>query len=196
MDLLKALQTLETQYTALYERIDAYTPTGLGKNLDSAVEKQIVFRSDLLSLRMTIVILTCSVLEAYINYYLALKTTAGQFKILEKAKLIEKWTITPSLFIQDYKFDKSTALYSDLKRLIETRNRIVHTKPYIVNDGELIHEGYFPEWHKSEHQFIKRYFSLPLDLLKQLAGQENSEITSTLAITSGYPLEQIIPSKA
>jgi len=196
IDLLNALSSAERSYQELCKTMNNYIPTGLNQTLSPRVEKTIVFRNETQSIRMTIILLSCSLIEAYINFYLSLKTNSDQFSALERLQLLDKWLTVPSLFLPHYKIDKSTQLYNDLSGLVEHRNRLIHTKPLVIRDGKLIHKGYSPKRHNSEHELILHYISLPLRLLKHLAKFESDDIKSSLAISSGYPSEKVLPSQA
>jgi hypothetical protein len=52
--------------------------------------------------RIVVVLLSCSFIEARINFYISLKCKPEQFEILERASLLDKWTAVPSLFAPEY----------------------------------------------------------------------------------------------
>jgi len=75
--------------------------------------------------RATALVLAGCCVEAVANLYLAHKTTPEQFAILEWAKMLDKWTVLPSLFVSGYSLPKDGELYQDLKRLNARRNALV-----------------------------------------------------------------------
>ena len=93
------------------------------------------------SRRLVIVILVASYLEAVINTYFAFKFRTEQLNALRNFSLLEKWTVGPSLVAPQYKLDRKSETFRDLKDLIHARNDIVHMRPEFRREGVLIHKG-------------------------------------------------------
>jgi len=125
--------------------------------------------------RATALVLAACCVEALANLYLAQKTTAEQFAILEWARFIEKWTVLPSLFVPGYSFPKDGELYQDLKRLNARRNALVHLKEEVSRDGTILHPGLRPDSASDENVFIGRCRSLPDRLRAHLASFDKTE---------------------
>jgi hypothetical protein len=125
--------------------------------------------------RAAVLVLAACCVEAIANLYLAHKATPAQFAILERTKLIEKWTVLPSLFVPGYSFPKDAELYNDLKRLVARRNALVHLKEEVSRDGAIVHAGSHPDHSPDEKVFIERCQSLPDRLLAHLALFDKTE---------------------
>ncbi len=126
-----------------------------------------------IELRTSIVIETCTLVEALANLYLAYKCDARLFASLENVRLLEKWCSIPRLFNPKYELDKSTVLYRNLDDLIKRRNLIVHYKPAIVKSGVTIHKGKFPKKQNNEDKLILAFTQLPIQLLDNLGKYDN-----------------------
>jgi hypothetical protein len=118
--------------------------------------------------RLSVVILSTVLLECSINFYLSVKCNADEFQALGKMSLQDKWQLAPAWFAKGYRFPGGAALAEDLKRLVQRRNRIIHTKPYIAIDGETRHKGNEPEISFDEHDFICRSATLAWRLIDNL----------------------------
>jgi hypothetical protein len=183
--LYSALNNSSDQHEQLLEEIVDFKKNATGLNEQ---EKLICLHNYGLKLeesRIVVTLLSCSFIEALANFYISLKCKSEQFKILERVGLLDKWTAVPSLFIPEYHFPKNSELYRDLKMLNDTRNRISHSKPEIVTDGQVTHEGFLPKIPKSSRAFAETITSLPLRLVKHLSAFDKSEDVTTLLMTSG-----------
>src|SRR5262245_10888803 len=69
--------------------------------------------------RLSVVLLTCALLESVINFYLSTKCVSKRFKSLQAWSLEEKWTEVPKEFVQGYSLPAKSDLYRDLSHLIK-----------------------------------------------------------------------------
>lgn len=135
-----------------------------------------------IELKTIIEIETCTLVEALVNLYLALKCDAGLFASLENVRLLEKWCSIPRLFNPKYKLDKSSVLYENLYELIRRRNLIVHYKPAIIKSGVTIHKGRFPKKSNDEDKLTLAFTQLPIRLLENLKKYDNYMTVETAQI--------------
>ena len=120
--------------------------------------------------RLPIVVLSSTLLECAINFYLCIKCNAKQFKKIQRERLFDKWTETPKQFVPGYNIQDASGLKNDLKKLIDRRNVIIHSKPLIVVDGGNAHQGNEPDIKLDEHEFMGRCVGLPYKLVENLGG--------------------------
>jgi len=120
--------------------------------------------------RLPVIILSCTLLECAINFYLCIKCDAKQFEKLDKKGLFEKWTEVPKQFFPNYNIQSASGLKEDLRKLIDRRKAIIHSKPMIIVDGGNQHKGNEPEIAFDEHSFIERCVTLPYRLSDNLFG--------------------------
>lgn len=118
--------------------------------------------------RVTIVVLSCALLESVINFYLCTKCSAEQFKKLDRHPLLDKWTKDLVEFVPTYVLTKENEIHTDLSQLIERRKAIVHAKPMISIDGDKRHKGNEPPYKFNEHDSVGRWASLPFRLIEHL----------------------------
>jgi hypothetical protein len=120
--------------------------------------------------RLPVFVLSCTLLENVINFYLCTKCTAKQFKRIERDRrlgsLFGKWTIAPQEFVPSYSTSKDLAL--DLRALIDRRKAIIHAKPMISIDGDNRHTGNEPTIRVDEHEFVGRCATLPIRLIENI----------------------------
>ena len=135
-----------------------------------------------IELKTIIEIETCTLVEALVNLYLALKCDAGLFASLENVRLLEKWCSIPRLFNPKYKLDKSSVLYENLYELIRRRNLIVHYKPAIIKSGVTIHKGRFPKKSNDEDKLTLAFTQLPIRLLENLKKYDNYMTVETAQV--------------
>ncbi len=119
--------------------------------------------------RVTALLLAACAVEATANLYLAQKTSAEQFAILESSRFVDKWTVIPTLFVSGYAFPRDGELYQDLRRLHICRNALVHLKEAVTRGGETVVPGSAPATGSDEHQFVARCQRLPDRLLDHVA---------------------------
>jgi hypothetical protein len=90
---------------------------------------------------VVVVLLTNSLIEALANTYLAVKCSEEQFEALERMSTLEKLVVIPGFFVKGYEFPKGEALYCELKHLLGLRTSLVHSKPRVVVNGQIVHQG-------------------------------------------------------
>jgi len=125
--------------------------------------------------RLVLVVLLASYLEAIINTYYAFKFRTEQLNALRNFSLMEKWTIGPSLAAPEYKVDRHSQTFRDLKDLIRARNDIVHMRPEFRREGALIHKGNAVQTAHTSHESLLRWAHLPNVLVKHLGEHDTSE---------------------
>jgi hypothetical protein len=185
----KALELQVKQYTELWNEVQEFGATTVGKCESDRWRlyfEKFGFRVD--TSRLIITVLTCSFLEALANFYIASKTDANQFAVLERASILEKWVTIPRFYNPRYELPKDEQLYQDLKLVITSRNAITHPKPLVVVDGANVHKGNIPKKSADEHAFTLRSASLPMRLLKHLWKYDQSRETNLLIFSCGYDL--------
>jgi len=118
--------------------------------------------------RLPIIILSCTLLECAINFYLCTKCDAKHFEKLEGKSFLKKWTEVPKQFVSKYNLPEGSELENDLRKLINRRHAIIHPKPMISIDGGNQHQGNEPDIALDEHEFIGRCATLPFRLIDNL----------------------------
>jgi hypothetical protein len=118
--------------------------------------------------RLTVVVLTCALIEHTINFYLGTKCDTTRFEELQWKNLAKKWTEMPKLFAPKYELPAGGELAKDLDAVIGRRNAIMHAKPRLSIDGDNRHAGNEPAIALDENAFIERCASLPVRLLEHL----------------------------
>jgi hypothetical protein len=144
-------------------------------------------------------LLSCAVIESYINLYITIKTnetdTYKLFDDIEKIELYKKWAIVPRLFVRSYEFNKGMPIGQSLNKIIDRRNRIVHYKPKLTIIDKIAHfdselnivdEIPLEDSNKlegkpldrvsfsNELELMRNCFSLPKKLLTHLFSYESS----------------------
>ena len=137
--------------------------------------------------RLKIYILSATCVEALINFYMSLKVNAEQFRKYEKRGIINKWINLPKQFLSGYELSKNSSLLKTLEELINKRNDIVHAKPHLVIDRQIIHEGKPPKYEeeKKVHDFTLVCVSLPLKLANHLKKYDKTETMDNVFYHSG-----------
>ncbi len=118
--------------------------------------------------RLSVVVLTCCLLENIANFYICTKCKAEHFNKLERWGFVEKWTELPAKFVGNYSLSVHSELGKDLIELRDRRVSIVHPKPMMSIDGDCRHKGNEPAFVLDEHSFIERCSSLPCRLLDHI----------------------------
>jgi hypothetical protein len=118
--------------------------------------------------RVTVVVLTCALIEHTINFYLGTKCDTTRFEELQWKNLAQKWKNVPRLFATAYRLPGGSELARDLDAVINRRNAIMHAKPRLSIDGDNRHAGNEPAIRLDENAFIERCASLPYRLLEHL----------------------------
>jgi hypothetical protein len=134
------------------------------------------FEAQHVSEYVIVTVLAQALSEAVINTILAIGlANAGSpelFEMLDKAEFKQKWTIGPKAFMSGYSFPIGTALHESLTRLAKQRNSLAHSKiDLTVGDDKIFGGKLFERLSRSdERRWIKRFFSLPYDLMEFATG--------------------------
>jgi hypothetical protein len=142
------------------------------------------FLSSIEEKRISVVVLTCALLENAINFYLCTKCDAARFKDLQRKRLDEKWTTIPREFVPGYNLAAGSELARDLKSLIRRRNVIVHAKPMVSIDGDNRHAGNEPAIAVDENALIERCVSIPFRLLEHLFDFDGQAFMSMISVST------------
>ncbi len=126
--------------------------------------------------RLPIIILSCTLLECVINFYLCTKCDAKHFEKLERKSLFDKWTDVPKEFASKYTIPKDGELANDLRKLIDRRKVIIHSKPMINIDGGNQHQGNEPDVALDENEFVGRCATLPFRLIENLIAYDTGSM--------------------
>jgi len=135
------------------------------------------FSSRFMAQYVMVTILSHALCEAAINAILAMGLAqAGShdfFSIIEKADVKEKWRVGPKSFFPSYELNPNTAIFETLNHLIKRRNALVHNKISLrVGDKELLEGSRFDSLTFQENvRWMRRFFSLPYDLVSQASMQ-------------------------
>jgi hypothetical protein len=118
--------------------------------------------------RISVVVLTCALLEHNISFYLSAKCDAARFDDLQWESLVNKWTTVPKEFVPAYDLSPGSTLLRDLKTVVGRRNKIVHARPMLSIEGGHRHSGNEPRTALNENLFMERCATLPYCLLENL----------------------------
>jgi hypothetical protein len=130
--------------------------------------EQTLFLGTIEQYRLSVIVLSCALLEHTINFYLCTKCDGKKFEELERRPIFKKWSEVPNEFVRSYQLAQTSELSKDLTQLISRRKAIVHAKPMMSIDGDKRHKGNVPEIAFDEHEFIGRRVSLPVRLIDNL----------------------------
>jgi len=139
-----------------------------------------------------ICVLVTTVVEGIINTFISEmcieKGIESRFDEFQFESLLNKWTITPKTFFDNYEFDKGKALYSSLKELIKHRNSIIHcTGTVTLNKKKVINSSFVArESTEREILFLKRSISLPKRLTEHLINYMEKEKRKNFLLSCGY----------
>lgn len=142
---------------------------------DAATPELTVLHYTLEQKRATTLLMAAACVEAIANLYLILKTSPGQFAVLERATFLEKWSVVPSFVIPGYNLPKDCELYQDVRRLQARRNALTHLKEEVTDGRAVVHAGSMPEHAGDEHCFVKRCRSLPDRFVSHLASFDKTD---------------------
>lgn len=123
--------------------------------------------------RLKIVLLSANYIEALANNYLSIKLGAREFEAVEQIEILKKWTALPGVFLPEYEFRKDESIYDSLKMLIGQRNVIVHMKPRITLNGEVVKKGNVSKKFNI-HKYIEKWDGLPEQLINLLGKYDQS----------------------
>lgn len=183
--ILSTLRRYAQEYQDLCKEYRAFDPKAYRPDLDPMESRYLRFKFSLEESAIVVVLLSANSIEALANFYLSLKTDTEQFRLLERARIVDKWVTIPTLFEPRYKLSKNSKLYTDLVKLVKTRNALTHHKPRIVINQTPIHKGKLFDLSGDQAQFISDCASLPSRLVKHLDKyDETKECKEFLMLTT------------
>ncbi len=167
-------------FMALAEAVKAFestlaaTTAGPPLNEATATPELTILHYELEQRRAVVLMLASATVEALANLYMRLRSTPEQALLLERATVVEKWTVVPSLFLPNYAFPTDGELYQDLKRLTDRRNALMHLKEDVMSDRAGTHKGKSPRYAGDEHAFVVRCGTLARRLIEHVASFDKS----------------------
>ena len=158
-----ALKSNKVEWDQLCSKIEALKANSSGESNKKKLSE--------LSIRQTqvyfvIVILTNCMIEALVNHYLANKCDAEQFEMLERLSTLDKLANVPKLLLKEYKSPKGEAFYEDLTHLLSLRTSMVHSKPKVDINGQIVHKGNLAKQISASTLTVDKCLSLPVRLVE------------------------------
>lgn len=144
-----------------------------------------------------ICILASTVIEALINTFIAQacidKGIESVFEDFEKNSLLNNWTNTPKIFLDNYELDKGKEAYAILKELIKHRNCIAHGKSTVTINQEKLIDGksVVRKATDKEIPFLKKCLDLPDNLIVNLIHYMDNEQAKRYLFSCGYYHDEI-----
>jgi hypothetical protein len=190
----------EMEFGTYYEAIACELRDALGRYYDSWLEilcreegERPSYASTIEQKRITVVVLTCALIEHTINFYLGLKCNTADFAELERSSIMKKWTVIPKNLMPAYDLPISSALYRQLEAVVQRRNAIMHAKSKLSIDGDNRHAGNEPPGVLDENAFIEQSVSLPSQLLDHLLSfdQDAFPPMSSLGTSCGVVMRKV-----
>ena len=129
------------------------------------------FSERLMAEYVTVAFLSHALCEAAINAILAIGLAQGKtyelFNLVERADIKEKWQYAPKILQASYELPRGSSMFGNLTYLTKQRNALVHHKIQIHVDGKKVLDGsrFNRESYPDSLQWIRRFFSLPYDLV-------------------------------
>jgi hypothetical protein len=194
----RPLSDYDGERQKLFEHYQRLDPTASVESLTNIVDRTIETKasdraqySDKFSNRfmtqyIMIIFQSHALCEAAINAILAIGLVEHGcqelFTLIEKADIKEKWRIGPKSFHPSYEFHSGTALFETLNHLTKQRNALVHYKTRLHVDGVKVLDGSKLERLSFQEniRWIRRYFSLPYDLVAHANAQMNQLFAAIL----------------
>lgn len=165
----------EMEFGTYYEAIASELRRALSRYYDKWLEilckedeERPLYLSTIEPKLVTVVVLTCALIEHTINFYLGTKCDTARFEELQWRNLGQKWKKVPRLFVPSYRLPGGSELAKDLNAVISRRNAIMHAKPRLSIDGDNRHAGNEPAIALDENAFIEGCASLPFRLVEHL----------------------------
>lgn len=188
LDHLKKLNP-ESDEASLLSLVDGQ----MRDRMNPQVQFHALFSQRVMGLYVTTAIVAHALVESAINTLLAVgfatQGTPDLFSLVERADIKEKWTTAPKLLLPSYHLNKGCALYETLYRLTKERNAYTHHKVEVEVQGKKILEGSKVDRSDlhTQIEWMKRYFSLPFDLVFNLQRQLPS--MTTMLLYEACPIE-------
>ncbi len=150
--------------------------------LEPGRQQSVRFTDPIMAEYVTVAFLSHALSEAMINAILAIGVAnAGApevFALLERGDIKEKWVAGPKSIHPAYTLEKSSALFQTLQHLTRQRNAFIHYKVELEMDGEAKIQG--SKLHRAPLRedlgWIRRFFSLPFDLVAHVGRQLPGEL--------------------
>lgn len=165
----------EMKFSTYYEVIASELRRALGRYYDTWQEilckdenRRELYLSTIEQTRISVVVLTCSLLEHTINFYLCTKCSALEFRKLEREPFLKKWTTIPKSFASSYSIASNSGVLQELRRILRRRVSIVHAKPMLSIDGDNRHPGNVPDIKLDETSLMESCATLPFRLVENL----------------------------
>lgn len=152
-----------------------------------------LFGQKIMGLYVTTAIVSHALVESAINTVLAVglatRGSADLFSLVERADIKEKWTTAPKLLHPAYSLSKGGALYETLQRLTKERNSYTHHKVEVEVQGKKLLEGSKVDRSDlhAKIEWMRRYFSLPFDLVFNIQSQFPN--MTTILLYDASPIE-------
>ena len=130
------------------------------------------FNERIMSPYVTVAFLSHALSEALINTILGIglgkSLRSDLFEMVERTDVRKKWEVVPKILEPSYAFPKNGCLRETFVHLIRERNAFVHYKIELQVDGvrQLKGSSTHPEPLPQKMDWLRRYFSLPYDLLE------------------------------
>lgn len=167
--------------------------------INPQVRLHVLYYRRVMSLYVTTAILSHALVESVINTFLAVglatRDAADLFSLVERADIKEKWIASPKLLHPSYRLVKGSAFYETLQRLIKERNAYTHYKAEVEVRGKKLLEGSKVDRSdlNTQIKWMKRYFSLPFDLVFNLERQFPG--VATFLLYKVDPIELFLPHR-
>lgn len=181
------------------ERLQKSNPDKTKEEIEKFVDEQLDFLSSaqfqffdrfhepFMKEYVIVIMLSHSLCESFINAILAVGLShvdsEDLFPLLERSNFKQKWISAPKSINSSYNFPNGSSLHETLNYLTKQRNALIHYKIELKVDGEKILNGsnFQPFDIKEETPWVRRFFSLPYDLL-EFANSEFPDISLMLVI--------------
>lgn len=131
-----------------------------------------VFNERIMSSYVTVAFLSHALSEAVINTILGIGLGKSQrsdlFEMIERTDVRKKWEVVPKILESSYAFPKNGSLHETFVHLTRERNAFVHYKIELEVGGvrQLKGSSTHSEPLPQKLDWLRRYFSLPYDLLE------------------------------
>lgn len=133
------------------------------------------FREPITAHLVNVIILAHAFCESIINTYMRISLVElgkeEYFLMVDKCDFKDKWLVAPKLVSSEYCLLKDSGVYETLNQISNQRNALVHTKVQVFTDkGDAFEKcsSFKRRTFKQELCWIRRYYSLPFDLLDNL----------------------------
>lgn len=141
--------------------------------------------------RAVIALLLASFIEAIANLFSSFSFSPEQLASIDRMSVVEKFAVVPSFKLKSYAFDRSGALYHDLKSIVKFRNAFVHMRPEFSLEDKRIHKGNVDDLDVLTHAALLKWMSLPNRLVRHLESHDRSGVGSTMvSVSDAWEIDQ------